>query len=393
MKLKCILIGCLSLFAVHIHAQSNVQSPSGKVVLFLPLQLDSIFTEQQEYRYGRYEFPRFVSGALEFYQGFEEALDSLKKRKGNIDVVVVDTKSESHPVSTLVDKDSIKNADIWLLHGNTAESKQLADYARAYNIPLVNINLPNDGGIQSNPYYFMWNSTLSTQCNGIYKHLQQYYALNRIILVRKKGNMEDKILNYWEQNGQRTPGVPLTYRIIEGVDTVSLKQLKSTLDSTQQTILVGASLDDRFARTLATAASELRTAGYKIELMGMSTWENVREFTTNRFKNLEVTIPTPFYYPKADALSKWLQIRFQNKNFGKVSDLYMRGYEIAWLLHPFLRENNSSLAETLPGKRKLLFAEVDWQAVTNPQSLQTDYFENKKLYFVKRMDGTIRSVR
>lgn len=393
LKLSWLLIAWMSLASTQLIAQSDKQPRVGKMVLFLPLQLDSIFTEEQEYRLGRYEFPRYAGGYLEFFQGMVAALDSLKINPGQIDLTVVDTRNKDISLQTVAENDSIRSANIWLMFGNLAESRLLSQFANAYKIPLININLPNDAGVESNPYYFMCNSTLATQCESMYRHLQQYYALDNIVLVRKKGNMEDRILNYFDQYGKRTSSVPLNYSVFEMRDSISLSFLKNNLDTSRKTILVGGSLDENFARTLAQHVSNLRLEKYPIELMGMSTWENVKDFAGNRYRNLELTLPTPFYYSKTDTLSKWLQVRFQNENFGKISDLYLRGYEMAWFLHPLLLSDVSDLRSLLPGKRKLLFAEIDWQAVTDSRTGKTDYVENKKIYFVKRLKGILESVR
>lgn len=392
-KISCLLLAWISLASPQLSAQSDTQMPVGKIVLFLPLQLDSIFTQEQQYRLGQYEFPRYAGGYLEFYQGMVAALDSLKTNPGQIDLTVVDTRSKETSLQATLENNSIRSANSWLMFGNVAESRFLAQYADAYRIPLININLPNDAGVEENPYYFMWNSTLATQCEAIYKHLQQHYPLDRIVLIRKKGSIEDRIQDYLNQYAKKTPGIPITYTTLGVSDTISQEFLQANLDSTRETILVGASLDERFARTLANTASQLCTNGYKIELLGMSTWENVKEFAGNRYRNVELTIPTPFYYPKTDELSKWLQTRFQNENFGNISDLYLRGYELAFLLHPLLLKGEADLKTLLPGKRKLLFSEIDWQEVRNPQTGNTDYLENKKIYFVRRLEGALRSVR
>ena len=56
------------------------------------------------------------------------------------------------------------------------------------NIPVINVNLPNDGGVTGNPFFVILNSTLKTQCEGIYRHIQKYYALNPVVVFRKKGH-------------------------------------------------------------------------------------------------------------------------------------------------------------------------------------------------------------
>jgi len=386
----CLLIGLAPSPAA---AQADSTAPIRRITLFLPLHLDSIFNAQQEFRYKNYEFPRFVSSPLEFYEGFTDALDSLKQKPGNTELQIIDSRSTQQALNAQLNLPAVQKADLWLLFGNASETRILAEAAKKKQIPLINVNLPNDGGVQGNPFFFMWNSTLQTQCEGIYRHLQQYYALDRIVVVRKKGSLEDRILSYLDEAGKNTRGVALKYKVIEVADSFSVNQLRGKLDSTQQTLLLGASLDDRFARMLATAATDLKTEGFRVELMGMPTWENVREFSTTRYRNLEIIIPTPYYYARTDNWSQWLQTRFTESYYSRPSDFYFRGYELAWQAWLLLHKKTVDLAGQLPGKHKLIFSDADLQPVLNKQNYTLDYFENKKLYFLKRLDGVVRSVR
>jgi hypothetical protein len=387
-----ILACCMGILSLQTNAQSTLNPSGSTVVLFLPLHLDSIYDAQGQYRLKRYEFPRFVSAPLEFYQGFKEALDSLRKSPGDFTLRVIDTRSESSPMRSLFQNDSITKANLWLFFGNAAESRVIAEASKNHKVPVININLPNHAGIENNPFYFLWNNTLETQCEGIYRHWQQYYPLEDIILVRKKGSIEDRILNHIKEVDKNTRSVPIRYRILETADSITTNALAALMDSTKQTVLFGASLDERFARNLATATTSLVKTGYKVELMGMSTWENIKELNTTRFRNTKITIPTPFFYRRADDLSKRLQSKFLEINYSKPSDTYLRGYEIAWMLHALLQKNKD-LAEVLPGPKKLLFGEINWQPAIDTATLHLNYFENKKIYFVKRMEGSVLSVR
>lgn len=394
MRNRWTILLCIPLLVATALAQPNTPTPPARVILFLPLNLDSLFDAQSNYKLKKNEFPRFAGGPLEFYQGFVQALDSLKVEPGNIDVHVVDIRSnDPTALKRLTDADSIRGARIWLMFGNATESKQLAEAAKKYQVPLINVNLPNDAGINGNPFYFLCNPTLQAQCEAIYRHLQQFYPLQEIVLVRKKGGLDDRIFSIWEEYGRITRGVPLRYKTIEVADSITSDRLATILDSTKATILFGASLDERFARNMADVSASLRNIGYPVELMGMSTWENVREFSTAKYKNLEVIIPTPYNYPRSDGWIKNIQTRYQEKYFGRASDLYLRAYELAWMLHPVLQKTQSEIAGMLPGKKKLIFSEMDWQPTLDRERFSLEYFENKKLYFVKRMDGNIRSVR
>ena len=397
MRYKLLILGCLFSLLSNpvVRAQSDSTRLPNRLVVFLPLQLDSVYTPDGVYRLKKFEFPKFISGPLEFYEGMEYAFDSLQQRNADIDVWVIDTRSAEKILATQLEIPEIQTARVWVLYGNAAESRQLADAAKILQIPLINVNLPNDGSLKDKPNYFLWNATLETQCTSIYRYLQKHHALDRILIVRKKGSMEDRIVGLLETAGKQTSGVPLKYMLVDVSDSINPKELKLNMDTTQRTLLLGASLDDRFARALATSASKLLSAGFKIELLGMSTWENVREFATAQsYPNLEITIPTPFYYPRTDKHSQRIQARFSARFFSRPSDLFFRGYELTWLLYPLLTESGGRKAiDELPGIHTHLFTELDWQPITDPATSALNYFENKKLYFIKRLAGTVRSVR
>ncbi|MEQ1677999.1 MAG: amino acid ABC transporter substrate-binding protein, partial [Chitinophagaceae bacterium] len=67
--------------------------PKHKIAIFTPLYLDSAFNEMDEYRYSKNTFPKFINPGLEFYEGAQLALDSLKKEYVPLEVFIYDTKS------------------------------------------------------------------------------------------------------------------------------------------------------------------------------------------------------------------------------------------------------------------------------------------------------------
>jgi len=52
----------------------------------------------------------------------------------------------------------------------------------------------------------------------------------------------------------------------------------------------------------------------------------------------------------------------------------------------------SDFASNITRKEFNVFREMDIQPVLNKQTMTLDYFENKKLYFLKWQDGIIKSV-
>jgi hypothetical protein len=72
--------------------------------------------------------------------------------------------------------------------------------------------------------------------------------------------------------------------------------------------------------------------------------------------------------------------------------MVFRGYEVTWLYSKLLMRYKQDLSSNLGNKQFKVFTDFDIQPVLNKTTVTLDYFENKKLYFLKLQDGVIRSV-
>jgi len=68
------------------------------------LYLDSAFDADNEYRYTKNVFPKFINPGLEFYEGAQLALDSLNKDQVPLEVFVYDTRSATETISQQLSK-------------------------------------------------------------------------------------------------------------------------------------------------------------------------------------------------------------------------------------------------------------------------------------------------
>ena len=162
---KIILVFVWFLPFILFNKKSEAQNGSTKykLAIFAPLYLDSAFDSMDNYRYAKNQFPEFINPGLEFYEGVQLALDSLSKEGMPLEVFILDSKSSSQSISQQLNKPQLSGINLIITHCNTNEVRLFADYGLEKNIPVINVNLPNDGGVRNNPYYVMLNSTLKTQ--------------------------------------------------------------------------------------------------------------------------------------------------------------------------------------------------------------------------------------
>ncbi len=391
-KPLCVIV--LSVFFCLSYAGADAQTDSVKhrIAVFTPIYIDSAFGSDTVYRYAKNVFPKFINPGLEFYEGVQIALDSFARKGAPLEVYIYDTRSAKETLEQQLNEADSNNVELIIAYCSAADIKIFADAGLKRNIPVINVNLPNDGGVTGNPYFVMLNPTLRTQCEGIYRYLQKYYALNNIVVFRKKGQLEDRVKMYWDDFGKSTVSVPLKFKYVDLIDSFTVNNLKPYLDTLNPTICVAGSLDENFGRRLAAQLAALKKLKFQSISMGMPTWDNIKDFTKPEYKGIEIIYSTPFYNTRMDKTSLQIIEYFNTVMYARPSDMVMRGYETMWRFGNILLQYKSDIASNLTNKGYSVFREFDIQPVINKQNMTLEYFENKKLYFLKWQDGIIKSV-
>ncbi|HEY6064437.1 MAG TPA: amino acid ABC transporter substrate-binding protein, partial [Chitinophagaceae bacterium] len=348
-----------------------------RIAIFTPLYLDSAFDSYNEYRYAKNIFPKFINPGLEFYEGAQLALDSLNKEFASLEVFIYDTRSSNETILQQLNKPEMDSVELIITHCSANEVKIFADAGLKKNIPVINVNLPNDGSVTANPFFVMLNPTLKTQCEGIYKHLQKYYSLNQLIVFRKKGQLEDRIKSYFDEFGKNTAAIPLHLKYVELTDSFTINHLIPYLDTTNQSLCIAGSLDENFGKRLVQQLAALKKQKYQSVVMGMPTWDNIREFNKPEYKGIEIIYSTPFYNTKLDKVSQSITTYFNKEMFARPSDMVFRGYEVTWKYARLLLQYGKDIASNLANKQIKVFTDFDIQPVLTKQNMTLDYFENK----------------
>jgi hypothetical protein len=369
-------------------ADSNARH---SVAIFLPLYLDSAFDAAGNYRFDK-NFPKYFNPGLEFYEGAELALDTLEKEDARLDVRFYDTRSTTQSLQQVLAGPDFQRTELIIGQlANVGELQQLAAAAATQHIPFIDVNFPNDGGITNNPSLVILNSTLRTHCEGIYRFLQRNYPTKSIVFFRRKGAQEDRLKGYFNELDHSTASVPLKINYVTLDDNFDASTVASSLDSTVQTICIAGSLDELFGSRLAETLAGFGKS-YRSTLIGMPTWDNM-DFTRPEFSGEEIIYTTPFYINQTDSLVKEIQQNFRTKFYSRPSDMVFRGYECVYRWASLLLLHGRDLSGSVGEKKYKVFNDFNIEPVfLNRQTMTLDYFENKKLYFVRKVDGNITAV-
>lgn len=383
----------LALITILCISSANAQNDSGqirhKIAIFAPLYLDSAFDGTNEYKYTKNVFPKFINSGLEFYEGAQLALDSLNKEGAQLEIFIYDTRSATQTLEQQLAMPELADVSLIIAHCSNNEVRLLSETALQKKIPVINTTVPNDAGTTANPYFILLNPTLKTQCEGIYKYVQKYYAINPVIVFKRKGTMDDHIKTIFDEYSKTTLSIPLKLKYVELPDNFTASQLKTYLDSTRTTLCIAGSLDMNFGKNLALQFASI-IKEYPVVVMGMPTWDGIKDFSKPEFKGLEIIYSTPFYNAKTDKVSLGISNYFNNTMFARPSDMVFRGYEATWKFAKLLLKYGKDLSSNLGNKQEKIFTDFDIQPVLNKKTMVLDYFENKKLYFLKWQNGLIK---
>jgi hypothetical protein len=362
-----------------------------QLAIFAPLYLDSAFDATGNYRYDK-SFPKYINPGLEFYEGAQLALDSLQKEKATLNVRIYDSRSVTANLQQILGDSSFQNTELIIGQiTNSAELQQLATAAARLHIPFINVNFPNDGGVTNNPSLVILNSTLKTHCEGIYRFIQRNYPTKPVVFFRKKGTQEDRLKGYFTDVDKTTASVALKIKYITLDDNFDATALTPYLDSTNQTICIAGSLDDIFGTRLCQQLAFLNKT-YRTTMIGMPTWDNT-DFTQPGFAGEEIIYSTPFYLNPLDSMVKQMDQNFRTRFYSRPSDMVFRGYESTYRFGKLLLLHGKNLSGSIGEKKFKVFNDFDIMPVfLNRQTPTLDYFENKKLYFIRKIDGVVTGV-
>ena len=381
----------LAFFGIkNLYAQYDtaLKQPVYRVGIFAPLYLDSVFNKNT-FRY-KQGIPRFIAPAVDFVQGALTALDSLQAGNDTIHASVFDTKSYTEKIPDLIRNKKLDSLNLIIGSVRDEDFLQLAAFAQEKNIPFISATFPNVSGVTANPFLVVMNSTLKAHCDAIYSYVLQNHGTDKIYLFRQKGKQEDMVASYFKAMNEQDGKPLLAMETINVDETITTAFLKSKLDSNRKNVIIGGSLDETFAGNMAKASYEIYKT-YPITLIGMPNWDNFSAlYNKKSMPGFPVYFTTPFYTDKTNAFSKSLTAAYYKHYRTKPTDMAFKGFESVYLFTKLLAKNPSDFMNHLSDKSEKVFCDYNFKAVKlNDKATVPDYVENKHLYLIKILNGSI----
>jgi hypothetical protein len=162
------------------------------------------------------------------------------------------------------------------------------------------------------------------------------------------------------------------------------------LDSNRHSVIIGGSLDEKFATGLSSLCHEL-SEQYPLKLMGMPNWDGFRSLLRKTdLEDFPIYFTSPYYNLKTDFHSKRLMANYSRKMKGKPTDMAFKGYECIRYFIRIISLYPTDFMKHLNEDDLTVFTDFNIRPVyLNKQAAQPDYYENKRLYLMKILNGSI----
>ena len=376
----------LLFFALLGMALANGQGKKNiRVGLFTSLYLDSAFDQSGQYKLQN-SFPRMAISGLEFYEGAVMAIDSINHLVPKVSMEVFDIQSKTGSISYLLQNKKIDSLDIIIAQASGSDYLELAQIAKEKNIPMVSATYPNDGGIRESPMVFIANPKINSHIQVIHNQLFKKWPDANVTWFKRSGELDDKIEAQFREINTAS-----VFRNKFKTATLNpefkLEDLAPFLDTTKTNVLIAGSLDDKFVIQFARAISTYPKKGI-IHVIGMPGWDGLKEIQGKNYAGIPIYFTTSFYIPSGHQWATQVEDKIKSITGVKPSISLIKGFELTFYFANIMHKYGQIKTEGLEEKPFKVLNDFDFRPIKwTTMSVAPDYYENKRIYFIRRLNG------
>lgn len=376
-------------FSKNMYAQPIDTTHHAKIAICIPLYIDSAFNGNV-YKWDKSHVAPYVVKGLEFYNGVQTAIDSLKMQNITASIFIIDTKAKDG-LEMQLNNASFDDLDIIIGAATSVNELQLlAKIAYQKNIPFISATYPNDGNISDNPFFVILNTTLQTHITAMESYLKNRSDTANIIFFTRKGSLEETIWSYLEQaNNLNTNQLPIQKIFID--DSLAISHIPSYLKKGKLNICIAGSLNEAFGISLLKKLSTL-TDAYNINLLGMPNWDGIKALSSNTVKNISIIYTSPFNYTNANPAVANFKNTYKKVRHFIPSDMLLKGFECTYHFTQLIANSiKEGTTLNISDNQFKVFNDFDIQPIYRKKK-KIDYFENKKIYFIQQQNGQVKTI-
>lgn len=209
--------------------------------------------------------------AIDFYQGFKMAIDSVAKTAiVNYKLQVYDSKDDPSKLGDLASKAGVKNSDLIVGPVFPSGIKTFAIYSKAMKKPVVSPLAASDPDIFNNPYLITINNSIDLHAFKAVSFIKNQLKPKKVILIRS-GQADEYKYAVPFKKGMDSIAKGITFAEI-GIKAVGFENVYKSLNPVGLNVIILPSTDRVFLQTLFKELDKLRE-NFQIAVIGHPGWE------------------------------------------------------------------------------------------------------------------------
>ena len=309
------------------------------IALLLPFELNSINLKTA----GRKDIAK-ANLAIDFYQGFKLALDSLIINGHTFNLQVFDTQNQETRVVNLAMASSVKSNNLIVGPVFPDAIKTFADFSelgQTLQISPLAASMPAEF---NNPGLVTVNNTIDQHGQKIaeFIHLNYKPELVNVVLINTQKTEDAKFSSFFKSSLAKISGGK--FRIIERPTAIAIE---SYLDPTKINLVIIASTDRLFLLPTIDKLYKLVNQKYKIELFGHPNWIKANYLSQEKMQALKSRISTSYFVNyKAQNVKNFIA-RYRDEYSIEPSEYSFKGFDIGYYFGGLLEKYGKDYADHL----------------------------------------------
>lgn len=197
-----------------------------RAAIILPFLLDSYSPNEQ-------------ARMVEYYEGFLMAVERLKRFGYSFEIHTYDSGKENQSLEPLLSSGELDNMDIIFGALYSSHNKQLADFAKEKEIPLVIPFTSKEDEIFSNPMVYVVNTIQSYFYSEVIDHFGVAFPNANVIFVNDGNDNKKEFINSFTES-LNTKGVPHSTISLADITNIEINEakLKELMKEDKQNIFI-----------------------------------------------------------------------------------------------------------------------------------------------------------
>jgi hypothetical protein len=256
-----------------------------------------------------------------------------------------------------------------------------------FKIPFINATHPNDRGIRESPQVYVANPTINTHIEFLQQQLSSKWPNANILWFRRTDPLDNRMEEAFRSANLKKGTKKLQYKTIALPYNFTTNDILPKLDTTKTNLVIAGSLDDKFAAEFLKTVREFPKKGL-IVVVGMPNWESLKEMQLPKYAALPIYFSSPFYISPTNTWAKEMDELFKKNIYTKPSLPAYKGFELTYYFASLFSKHARVVVGDSTDNLFTPLNDLDFQPIkTKGPEGPVDYFENKKLYFLRRLNG------